>query len=581
MKQFIKFIFASCLGTVLALGLIILIFIVIGTSSAPSHRISQDSVLELKFDQMMPELTDNVSQGGFTFSEVEHIGLNDVTKLIRHAIEDDNIKGILLKTESVSMNPTAALSLSKIIKEFAASGKFVKAYGNYFTQMGYLLASNADTVVLNPNGVVDLRGFGYLIPYFKDFSEKTDINFDVYYAGTYKSAIEPYYRSESSEANRFQTHEFLDEFQRATIGHIQSQRPGLVNLRNIMVEGQASNAGDALSLGLVDALSYWTEFEKGLSDEMGVKEVKFVDLLAYSKAVDVSAKNHADRIAVVYAEGEIAFSGDEKGIISIERYGKIFDRIKKNKKIKAVVLRVNSPGGSSFTSDLIWKKIEELKEDKYVIASFGNYAASGGYYISAGCDKIVSEPTTLTGSIGVFSMIPDMSEFFENKMGINWDTIGTGKRTFMYSLMVPRSQSDDDLLKSETERTYAQFKKIVSEGRQLDPDKVEELAQGRVWSGRTAVLNGLVDTLGTLDDALAIAAHESGLTEYKVLEYPIITKTFYEQLLTELMAGTEVKMGKGSMGDSKWVREINALLKHMESTMHGPQARLPFHLMEW
>ncbi len=581
MKQFVKFIFASCFGTLLAMGVLFLVLFAIGAGSAPKYKVAKNSVLELKFDQFMPELTDNVVQGQFSFNEKEFIGLNDVRKLIRHAAEDDHISGILLKTESVLLNPTAALTLSNLMKEFAESGKFVWAYGNYFTQSGYLLASAADSIALNPNGIVDMRGFGMLTPYLKSFSEKTGIDFDVYYAGKYKSAVEPFYLSESSEANRFQTMSFLNEYQRAYVTHISKNRPQADDVMNVIVEGLSNNAMDALDLGLVDELAYWSDFEKRMEVKLDDDKINYVDLQTYKKAARLSNPNHDDRVAVLYAEGDIGFSGDQKGVISMERYGKILDRIKNNKRIKALVLRVNSPGGSSFTSDVFWKKIEEIKKDKVVIASFGNYAASGGYYISAGADKIVSEPTTLTGSIGVFSMIPDMNELFTEKLGINWDTIGTGKRTFMYSSLVSRSDDDNLLLMNETERIYAQFKNVVAQGRDLSTDEIEEVAQGRVWSGRQAVQAGLVDTLGSLDDAIAIAASEAGLDEYKILEYPVITKTFYEQLLTELMAGTETRGWLGFDTPTRLSRDVSRLLDEIHRATEEPQARLPFHMIDW
>ena len=581
MRQFIKFVFASCLGSLLALGLIVIIFLGIGLGSTPSKTISKNSILKLSFDHPIPELTNNVTQGQFTYTDYESIGLNDIEKLIRHAISDDNIQGIVLTTESTSLNPTLALSVSKLIKEFAESGKYVGAYGKYFTQSGYLLATEADSIFLNPNGSVDMRGYGYVIPYFKDFSEKSKINFDVYYAGLYKSAIEPYYLSSSSDANRFQTRDFLNQYQEAFIEALSQNREiDPDNVQEIIYEGLSNNADDALELGLVDQISYWSEFESHLKKATDITKPNYVNLEEYYESYSKNKPNHDDKIAIVYAEGEVAYSTNDRGKISMERYGKLLDRIKRNKKIKAVVLRVNSPGGSSLTSDLFWNKIEEIKDaGKYVIASFGNYAASGGYYIACGADKIVSQPTTLTGSIGVFSMIPDLSEFFDENIGIDWDTIGTGKRTFIYSTMIPRSASDHEVLMKETERIYMQFKGRVADGRDLSLEEVEEIAKGRVWSGNQGVEIGLVDTIGGLDDAVNIAAELASLDEYKVLEYPIITKTFYEQLLEDLMTGANTRLAKVNKM-SGLSKTMSDLLDHVDAASKGPQARLPFLLLE-
>ena len=288
--------------------------------------------------------------------------------------------------------------------------------------------------------------------------------------------------------------------------------------------------------------------------------------------------NKKNKIAVVYAEGGVAFGGEERGSISMDTYDKIFDRLEKNRNVKAVVLRVNSPGGSSFTSDRFLKRVNDLRDKgKYVVASFGDYAASGGYYIAAGADKIVSQATTLTGSIGVFSMMPDLSELSEEEMGILWDTIGTGKRTFMYSSFIPRSEQDNALLMAETERIYDQFKSVVAEGRSLTEAEVEMIAQGRVWSGNDAMDNGLVDTIGGLQDAIELAAQEVDYDDYKILEYPIIEKDFWEKMIESINANTEVKINEPSFSSAA-IRQIMETLKVVEEACSTPQARLPFTL---
>ena len=282
---------------------------------------------------------------------------------------------------------------------------------------------------------------------------------------------------------------------------------------------------------------------------------------------------------MVYAEGPVAFGGKEKGTINMEVYGKLLDRLKKNKRIKAVVLRVNSPGGSSFTSDNFWKRIEDLKEaGKYVVASFGDYAASGGYYISAGADQIVSESTTLTGSIGAYSMMPDFYEASKDHLGINWDTIGTGKRTFIYSAFTPRSDSDNALLQAETERTYREFISVVAKGRGLTEEEVDEIGQGRVWSGSDALEIGLVDSIGTLQEAISIAALGAELDDYKVLEYPIIKKNFWEQLLDQVAAGTQINMSIADSSMKIFSQHFKESLDQIEAACSEPQFRIPFHI---
>lgn len=583
MRQFFKLILTSCLGTILAIGLLFLVFFLIGLSSIPSQTVPTNSVLHLTFEGQVPDLTNNVPQNTFSLEQGDVIGLNDLRRLIQSATTDSNIKGILLQPENTSIGTTNALYIAGLLEEFKASGKFVYAYGNYFTQSGYIIANVADSVVLNPNGIIDLHGFGMAIPYLKSFSEKSKIKFDVYHAGKFKSAIEPYYRSESSEENRNQTQQYLGTYQDEVISQISFNR----NLPADKVEDIIVNAlsddhsQSSLDLGLVDEISYWEEYEEKLKNKLNAKKLNLISLEDYWKNTILESGKGTDRIAVVYAEGEIAQGGKEKGTVSMERYADILDKIKDNKKIKAVVLRVNSPGGSAFTSDLFWKKIEDLKaEGKYVLASYGTYAASGGYYISCGADKIVSEPTTLTGSIGVFAMIPDMSEFFEDKLGINWDTIGTGNYTFLYSIMVPRGPAANAKLMSSTERTYDTFLKRVADGRNMTMEQVHEIAQGRVWSGIQGVEVGLVDTLGTLDDAINIAAKEAGLTDYKILQYPFIKKTFYEELLNEIMSTTEAKLFAKGPIESKMQKTIQSYIAFVEQACLTPQARLPFSIVE-
>ncbi len=586
MRQFFKYVFSSCLGTILALGLIVLVLFLVGISSAPKNTIPNDAVLHLKLNTFLPELTNNVEQDPFAFEQPDMVGLNDLTALLRQAQDDKNIKGILLQTEEAALNTSTALYVSELLREFKASGKYLGAYGNYFSQTGYLLASNADEITLNPNGFLDLKGYGMVIPYFKDFSEKTNIDFDVYFAGKYKSAIEPFYRSESSENNRYQTHEYLSDFQDVVSATIATNR-GMTapEVENIMINALATHAEACQDLNLVDEISYWEEFEESLEEKLDVSKVKYVELYDYWKATKIDKGDGSDRIAIVYAEGEIAHSGKTKGAVSMERYIKALDRIKKNDKVKAVVLRVNSPGGSAFTSDLFWKKIEDIKKaGKVVVASYGDYAASGGYYISCGADKIVSEPTTLTGSIGVFSMIPDMHEFFDEKLGIDWDTIGTGKHTFLYSTMTTRSEADNRKLMNDTERIYDQFLTRVAEGRGMTKEAVNEIAQGRVWSGMDALEVGLVDEIGTIQDAIEIAAAEAGTDSYKLLQYPVIKKTFYEELLssmaTEDLAKAVGLRGPGYEAQQKTAQVINEFVKHVDNATKTPQARLPFMLME-
>ncbi|MFT4565305.1 MAG: protease-4 [Saprospiraceae bacterium] len=583
MTQFLKFIFASCLGTILAFGLVIVFFAVFAAASSESSDVPpSEGILHLRLDHVVPELTDNVQQQSFDFESTKSIGVNDIVRLIRKAKTDENIKGILLRTEVPQLRPATAQYIADVLQEFRdGSDKFVDAYGNYFTQAGYVIACSADSIRLNPNGLVDMRGYGMTIPYFKDFSERTGIEFDIYHAGKFKSAVEPYYLTKSSEANRLQTKKYLQAYHNQLAATVADQRDISVERADeIITKGLAQNAGDALDLGLVDKLEYYEDYEERLQSLLGTKKLNLIEIGTYLNSNPKRTPSSKNKIAVIYAEGEVAGGGDNRGDINMSTFEEVFEKIEKDDKYKAIVLRVNSPGGSAFTSDIFLQRIKDLQaQGKYVVASFGDYAASGGYYIAASADEIVSEPTTLTGSIGVFSMIPSMNEFFDKHVGIDWDTIGTGNLTFLYSSMINRTAGDNAILQSETERTYHLFKSIVAEGRNMTIEEVDAIGQGRVWSGADAIDIGLVDQLGTIDDAIALAAEKASYgDDYKVMNFPVIKKTFWEEMLEGMAQTTNIKFGGPSALESKLSMDILKIAQEIESACNEPQARIPFHI---
>jgi len=556
MRHFLKLVTSSCLGTILAFFAFFLILLVFTLPQAPDTSISHQSILHLKLNSSTPELSE--------------------------ASTDKNIAGFLIQTENTALLPTKAIEISRAIKSFKESGKFCYAYGDYFTQSGYIIASVADSVFLNPNGFIDLRGMGVEIPYYQGLAERSKISFDVYYAGKYKSAIEPYYRKEISPENRYQTREFLNDF----INHMSSEIEDNRSLNQETVLGalrnfETDNPETCLSLGLIDQVSYEDQLEDRLKKLTDTEKLSLVTLEEYYANSPSSSSSGRDRIAVVYAEGGIDQFGDNKGAISVERYEEDLDRISKNDKVKAVVLRVNSPGGSAFASDVLWNKIEKIKEEgKVVVASFGDYAASGGYYIACGADYIVSEPTTLTGSIGVFSMIPNFSGFFKEHLGVNYDTISTGNHNFIYSSFTPKSEADNLKLQRNTERTYHKFLSRVATGRSMEITQVNEIAQGRVWSGEDALQVGLVDSIGSLEEAILIAANLAEIDDYKILQYPVIEKSVYEELWTALMSEASIETKLMPKNEHKLINQIYERLEPIIQATETPQARLPIVLSQ-
>jgi protease-4 len=577
MRHFLKLVTSSCLGTILAFFAFFFIVLVFTLPNSPNTTISQQSILHLTLDLSLPELTNNVPSRPFSLEQTTAIGLNDLKRLLSEAKTDESISGFLIQTENTALLPTKALEINRAIKSFKESGKFCYAYGDYFTQSGYLIASAADSVFLNPNGFIDLRGMGVEIPYYQGFAEKSNISFDVYHAGKYKSAIEPYYRKEMSKENRYQTTEFLQDF----ITHMSTE---IADNRSLSTEAviqamhqfDTDNSESCKSLGLIDRILYEDELEDRLKELTNTNKLNLVSIEDYYANSPNGKSTGKDRIAVIYAEGAIDQFGKSKGSITVERYEKAIDKISKNDKVKAVVLRVNSPGGSAFASDVLWDKIEKLKDQgKTVVASFGDYAASGGYYIACGADRIVSEPTTLTGSIGVFSMIPNFNGFFKEHLGVNWDTLSTGNHNFIYSTFTPKSDADNLKLQRNTEHTYQKFLSRVAAGRSMEIGQVDEIAQGRVWSGEDALEVGLVDTLGALEEAIAIAADLAEIEDFKTLQYPVIEQSVYEELWTVLMNETSINTQLNGASEHRLIQNIYERLEPIIQATETPQARLP------
>ncbi len=593
MKSFFKSVFASCLGIVIAFAAIFLIILIFAaTSMSTSTSYSDNSILKLSLEEIVPEKTDNVVQSSSMFSnKVEALGLRRILKLIDAAAKDDKIKGILIENGSTSVGQATLLSLTEGLKKFKESGKFIYSYADYHSQSSYMLCSVADSMFLNPQGGVDLKGFAVAIPFFKNTLDKIGVGMNIFYAGNFKSATEPYRLNEMSEYNRIQTRAFLDDMKDIMIDVISANRPlSREKIDNIMNELGGRTAEKSLENGLVDVIFYKDEMEDFLKEKLGVKKdkkLKTISLSKYNTLADIKEESKdKDKIAIVYAEGEIAYGGNEPGVISDERYMKMLRKIRNDDNIKAVVLRVNSPGGSAFASEMIWRELEQIKAaGKPVIASFGDYAASGGYYISSGADVIVSEPNTLTGSIGVFSILPDATKLFNDKLGINFDTVKTNDLAVGFSPFLPLSDKERALLQESTLDIYDLFLERVSKGRNLPLDSTKVIAQGRVWTGRAAQKIGLVDKLGSLEDAIGIAAEKAGMDAYKIVEYPFVKEDFFTSIIKGIIQGQNGDDDEGVLlnvandkNAQKWLemaRQAQSIIK-----MKEPQARMPF-IVEW
>ncbi|NRA51327.1 MAG: signal peptide peptidase SppA, partial [Phaeodactylibacter sp.] len=525
----------------------------------------------------------NLEIDPLAFKTDNTLGLTAIAKGIERAAEDDNIKGILLEPEQLNSIGLASSSvIRKALTNFKDSGKFIIAYGDYYTQAGYNLASTADEIILNPLGIVDLRGFSSQIPFFKDMLDRIGVKMQVYYAGKFKGATEPYRLNELSDANRAQIRTYLDDvYLNFLQGLSDSRGLSVQELRKAANEYEGVDPNAALNRKLVDRIDHRDAALDEIRNRLGLEEgegIKRVGITSYVKA-NKETKDYAvkDKIAVIYAEGAIVDGKGSAGTIGDEQYIKYIKEARNSDRIKAIVLRVNSPGGSAMASENIWKEIKLTQEaGKPVVVSMGDYAASGGYYISAAADSIFAEPNTLTGSIGVFSLIPDASKLMNEKLGIHFDTVKTGDFSLGITPVYPMSPQGGRILQIRTDTMYETFLRRVSEGRGMSRDAVHEIAQGRVWTGNAGLENGLVDALGGMDRALAAAADLADLEAYRTTDYPKV-KDPIQQLMEQWLNEEGVRanaMMKYQLGEHyKHYRLVKDLAESK-----GAQARMPYLL---
>ncbi|MEZ4983087.1 MAG: signal peptide peptidase SppA [Saprospiraceae bacterium] len=586
MNQFLKFVLASCLGVTLAIGAIFGILILVGISAGSSSQKSVDvkpnTVLELNFDQNIPELTNNTKRDPFAFEE-DIVGLQDMVRTIKKAESDKNIKGILIKPESVGRGIATSAVLRDALKEFKNSGKFIIAYSKWYSQGDYYMASVADEVYLHPMGSVDFRGFVAVVPFFKEAMDKIGVKYDVFYAGDFKSATEPFRRNDMSPQNKLQLREFLEEMNGLFLAEIGTSRNiPVATLESISSHTIIQNAEMAKRIRFIDKIGYRDEVLADLRDRLGMEEdedIKSISLDDYFASVkDDTDFNTKDKVAVVYAEGEIVDGKGEEGQVADEKYVKIIEKLRTDDKVKAIVLRVNSPGGSAMASENIWRELTLARDQGIkVVVSMGDYAASGGYYISCASDSIFAEAESLTGSIGVFNMFPDVSELMNDKLGISFDTVKTGEYSAGFNPVLGLSDKEGEFMQNFVDEMYETFLKRVSEARGMTRDEAHAVAQGRIWSGNRALELGLVDKIGGLDDALSSAAGLAGLEKYRIVTYPK-PKDPLQSLIEEIMGQESntisTRVIEKELGEYATYYKMARSLKEQE----GIQFRMPFEV---
>ena len=590
--KFGKIVLAAFLGTLIAL--VINFFIKVGVVSSMISSLSKDtetsttvkpnSVLYMKLDYEIPDRTVDNPFGGISFNSMEAkdaTGMTEILRNIEHAKTDPNIKGIYMELSSI---PTSTATLQEIrdkLIEFKESGKFIVTYGESYSQSAYYIASIADKIILNPEGALDLHGMASQVMFYKHLFEKLDVEMQIVRGpnNRFKSAVEPYFLDKMSEANREQMDKLLGTVWGQILTGISQSRNISVEQLNLIADNLETifNAQKALDFGLVDNLYFKDQVIDELKGLTGSnKEINAIGNANYAKSYkDKSVSKN--EVAVIYASGQIFDGkGDEEQNIYSENLSKTIRKAREDENVKAIVLRVNSPGGSAVASAIIGRELDLTKEVKPIIVSMGNYAASGGYWISAKGDYIFADPTTLTGSIGVFGTFPNVKGLLNDKIGLTFDVVKTNENADFGTITQPLTEFQYSKLQEMVVKTYDDFTKRVAEGRGLTQSYVDSIGQGRVWAGADAIGLGLVDQLGDMEDAIAYAAQKANLgDDYKVTEWPK-QKDFFTRLMDSMNEKDKIDIAlKQKLG--VYYNYFKGLENLQKNT--GIQARLPFDMV--
>jgi protease-4 len=589
MKQFFKFVLATVVGIIIAsvIPLILIVGLIAAAGSDKEVDVDANSVLHVKFDYPINERTPNnpLANLGFLGLDGEKsIGLNDILSSIKKAKTDNNIKGIFLDESYMMSGQATTEEIRNALIDFKKSKKFIIAYSEIYTQGFYYLASVADKVYINPKGIIEFKGFSSEVTFLKGALDKLGIEAQIIKVGTYKSAVEPLVLTKMSDANRLQVTSYLGSmYDHFLTGISKARNINKDSLFNYANSGRIQQPEDALKYKLVDGLKYKDEILSDLKQRTSIaekKDIASVDLGDYVKSgtkVDTDPKDvsYKNRIAIVYASGEITGGDGNDNQIGSETISKALRKVRMDDKVKAVVLRVNSPGGSSLASDVIWREVMLTKKVKPIIVSMGDVAASGGYYIACAADSIIAEPNTITGSIGIFAVLPNMQKLFNDKLGITFDGVKTGKYADLGDVSRPLSPEERAILQNSVNRGYNDFTKAVANGRGKTQAYINSIGQGRVWTGTQALKIGLVDRLGNINDAVKSAAKKAGVKDYRIVAYPE-QKSFLNKFGEGLSAEVKAHFVKAELGENyRYYEQI----KGVTQMMRTPQARMPFDVV--
>lgn len=591
MKDFLKYTLASMVGllacTIIVTIISILAIVGIAASSETTTVVNEDCIFKLELKGTVTERMIDNPFASLINEEQTALGLNDILASIQKAADNSYIKGIYLEADGIVADPASIEEIRGALARFKQTGKFVVAYGNNYSQADYYICSVADKVILNPQGMVDWHGMASQTIYFKELLAQLGVEMEVFKVGTYKSAVEPYTSTEMSKENREQITAYISSIWNNMVNGVAHSR-GISTKdlneyadRYIAFEGAES----VLAAGLVDTLLYMDGTKAYLQQLMGNEEDEKLEILSISKMKSLQKATPLDKsgniIAIYYAEGQIVDAPSKENIMPApeivgEKVSADLRKLRDDETVKAVVLRVNSPGGSAFASEQIWNEVAKLKEKKPVIVSMGGYAASGGYYISCAADTIIAQPNTITGSIGIFGMFPSPHKLITNKLKLNIETVKTNRLADLGSMARPFNAEERAIMQRYINQGYATFIKRCADGRQMSTADIEAVAQGRVWTGEMAKELGLVDLLGDIELAKKIAAEKAGIESYTLISYPKQASTLDMLLNQAKTSYIETRIGKVA---GEFRNELN-LIYNLEQ-MNSLQARLPYeiHLM--
>ncbi len=588
MRQFFKFMFASMLGFLITF--VVILLIMTGIIASIASRTSRDTVdVAEKSVLHLTLTTEIVDRGGgnpfesfdfASFSPSRPIGLNNLLDNLEKAEADDNIEGIFLDMSMIPAGWSTIDELRKALKTFKESGKFIVAYGETYMQNAYYLSSVADEIYLHPEGVIDFRGINSELFFLKNMLDRLGIDPQVIRHGEYKSAGEPFFREDMSEENREQVRSYVGAIWNNVLGDIATSRGLTVNHLNEVADGlYTRNATLALEWDMIDGIAYRDEimdmFRERLELDADDDDIEFVSYSDYKRAPipeSLITPRSSNKLAMVYGSGNIISGQGGDRVIGSERIAGAIREARRDTTVKAIVFRINSPGGDALASDVILREVVLASQEKPVVATMGDVAASGGYYIASRADWIMANPSTITGSIGVFGMIPNMQEFFDDKLGITFDNVKTNRFADMGSVTKPLSDEEREIIQESIGRIYETFIEHVAEGRDIPVSAVDELGRGRVWSGTEAKRNGLIDEFGGLEAAMEKAAELADIEDYRITEYPK-RKDLFTQIMEDF-GGIKENILKRNLGDHyRYYRQIEEA-----RDMTGILTRMPYDI---